>query len=171
MIQSTNDGHARRYRGGTRTRLVAEQRQVFHARAHEPEPGLGTAAREVGTLRQEAVAGMNGIATGRFRGRDERLRVQVGGGPGAREGMRLVGRPEMRALGVVRGVHRHGAQAQVGGRAGDADGDLAPVGDQQFRQAHDASFSGMIAASVQTGWVPIIPSHGAPISHVRDLAA
>ena len=46
----------------------------------------------------------------------------------------------MQAVRIVLGINRHRGQAHVGRRAGDADGDLAAIGDQQFRHAHDTCF-------------------------------
>ncbi len=56
----------RRDAGSGRSRagaaLIAEQAKLFGCRADEDQPRLGAAARELGALREEPVAGMHGVA-------------------------------------------------------------------------------------------------------------
>ena len=47
-----------------------------------------------------------------------------------------IGLARVQAGRVVLGVHRHRADAQVGAGLGDADGDLAAIGDQQGGKGH-----------------------------------
>jgi hypothetical protein len=91
--------------------------------------GLG----EVGVLRQEAVAGVDGVGAGLGRGVEDLGEVQVGlaGGLSA-QGERLVGEADVRSLGVGFGVHRHAGQPRVPGRPDHPNGDLAAVGDENL---------------------------------------
>ncbi|MCY1440530.1 hypothetical protein D9M71_568100 [compost metagenome] len=57
--------------------------------------------------------------------------VQVGRRAASRERHRKVGLAQVQRVAVVLGEHRDTADTQLGGGTGDADGDLATVGDQQ----------------------------------------
>jgi hypothetical protein len=50
--------------------------------------------------------------------------------------MTPIGHAQMQTAGIVFGIHRDRGQSQIGCGAGDADGDLAAVGDQQFGHTH-----------------------------------
>ena len=75
----------------SRAHLVAEQLEDFRPRADELDPFFGRAAGEPGVLAEEAVAGMDSVASGRFRDRHDLFDVEIGGGAGAAERAGLVG--------------------------------------------------------------------------------
>jgi hypothetical protein len=128
--------HASALGEGTGARLVAEQRQCLGARADERQASGGAAAREVGLLGEEAVAGMHGVAAGGG-GDGEQLRgVEVGGRADAAQRVRIVRVQAVQRRVVVLGEHRNRGDAERGGAVGDADGDLAAVGDQQAGARH-----------------------------------
>src|SRR3546814_1515409 len=62
--------------------------------------------------------------------------VQVRSDAAPRQGDRLVGLPGMQAGAVVGGIDRHAAHAEIGGRAKDADGAFAAIGDEQLLSGH-----------------------------------
>ena len=132
-----------RYVGGdcrsTGTTLVAEQFEMFGVGTDEDDACRITAAGETGAFGEEAVARMDGLASGGRRGVDNRLFVEVRRRALIGERVGLVGHARMQARGVVLRVDRHCAQAEVGGRSGNADGNLAAVGDQQSVEAHGVS--------------------------------
>jgi hypothetical protein len=71
------------------------------------------------------------------RRRDDRFRVQIGGGTPTRQRLHFVGEADVQALRVVDRVDGDGRQTHVGSRPRDADRDLAAIGDQQFSNGHD----------------------------------
>ncbi|MNV07893.1 hypothetical protein D3C71_983470 [compost metagenome] len=112
--------------------LVAEQAQLLGRGADEDQARVGAGLCEVGTLAEEAVAGMHRIAALRLRHRDQRGHVEVGRGPGRIERHRHIGQLHMQRSGIVARMHRHAGNAQVAQRAHQAHGDLAAVGNQNF---------------------------------------
>ena len=110
-------------------------------RRRRSDPGQARAHHrfgEVGVLRQEAIAGMDGV------GAAGPGRLQHGGDieialPGRRrpQAHGLVGFAHMRGLGVGVGIDRHGGQAHLAGGAEDPPCDLAAVGDQEGRDHSD----------------------------------
>ena len=124
-------GHAELARPGPGRGLVAEQRERFRPRSGEAQPGRGAPGGQFRPLGQETVPGVQHVAA-RPGGRgDDRVHVEVGrrSRPGQLD--RRVGPADVAAGGVVGGVDRHRLDAEHGRRRHDADGDLAPVGDQQ----------------------------------------
>jgi len=119
-------------RVGAGAGLVAEQIELLRRGADEDQPGLGTGRREGGVLRQEAVARMHGVAA-RLAGRgDDAGDVEIGCRAASRERPDLVDPPDVQRGGVVLRMDAHGCETEFGGGLGDADGDLAAVGDQEF---------------------------------------
>ena len=62
---------------------------------------------------------------------DQGLGVQIGARSHALQRHGIVGALAMQGGHVIFGIDRNGADAEVGGGAGDTDGDLAAIGDQQ----------------------------------------
>jgi hypothetical protein len=116
--------------------LVAEQRQRLGRRADEGETGLGAAGGEFGILRQEAVARVHAVAAALPGGGDEGADVEVGAHRVAAAGQFAgFGRhARVQGVGIRRRVDGHRLHAEPGGGPGDADGDLATVGDQYALQ-------------------------------------
>ncbi len=120
-------------------RLVAEQVERLRRRPDEDDALLGAAPGERGILAEKAIAGMHRVAFGRLGGRYHGLDIEIGprAAPGDFAGR--VGGADMQRLRIVGGMDRDGGEAGVAGGAGDADGDLAAVGDQQFMEGHGRS--------------------------------
>ena len=99
--------------------------------ADESNAGIDAGLREIGVLRQEAVAGMDAVGARGFGRGDQRIDTQIAvGGRRRADAVRLVGKPHMQRVRVGVGIDRDGAQAQPLGGAGDAAGDLTAIGDQ-----------------------------------------
>ena len=115
-------------------RLLAPHRgDRGRARAHEGDAGLFAGRRKLGPLRQEAVARMDGVGTCQLRRGDELLDDEVGLTRRRRaDADRLVAGRHMGHVGIGIGEDRDGRDAKPARGAGNADRDLAPVGNQQF---------------------------------------
>src|SRR5438093_195476 len=72
--------------------------------------------------------------------REELIDVEVGARAASPEGAGRVDVPAVETRRVVLGEDAHRLDAEVGRRARDANGDLAPVGDQQTCEAHRERF-------------------------------
>jgi hypothetical protein len=113
--------------------LVAEVADRLRAGPDPDQAGVQDRLGEVGVLRQEAVAGVDGVGAGLGRRIEDLGEVQLGlHGLLTAQGERLVGKPHMRCVGVGLGVHRHAGQARIAGRTDHPDCDLAAVGDENF---------------------------------------
>ena len=121
---------------GPGAHLVAKELEDVRSRADELDLRFGHAASKAGVLAQESVAGMDGVASGGLRDRHDLFDVQIGGRADAGERAGFIGLAGMKRAGVVFGKDRHGADAQLGGGARDADGYFASVGDQKTAEKH-----------------------------------
>ena len=117
-------GHQRRLRAGGDVAggdLVAEVADGLRAGPNPDQVGVEDRLGEVGVLRQEAVAGVDGVGAGLRGGVEDLAEVQVGLGGGlTAQGERLVGQPHVWCVGVGLGVHRHAGQARIAGRRPEA---------------------------------------------------
>ena len=138
-VDAGDRGHVRLGRRRAGPALVAEQLEVRDARPDEGDAGVRAGPGEAGVLGQEAVAGVDRVAAGGHGRRHDRLDVEVGRHAAGVEPDGLVGDARVQRLGVVLRVDGHAADAEVGRRAGDANRDLAAVGDQQAADGHGAS--------------------------------
>ncbi len=121
--------------------LIAERFHHVRIGTHEDDAFLAAAARERSILAQEAVAGVDGVGAV-FLGhaqqpfdvqiRLERLIV-------AANLVGFVGLVAVQRVAVLVGVHGHRGDAQLGGGAQHADGNFAPVGDEQLADVHGES--------------------------------
>ena len=128
--------------------LVAETFEDVCRGADERQAGGLAAAGEFGVLGEEAIAGMNGVAAVGEGDVDDLLLVEVRAGATSFQGDGLVGLARMQRGGVILGVNRQAVDIQFGGGAGDADGDLATVGDEQAGHGHgDSGLWSAIATS------------------------
>src|SRR5690606_34813457 len=122
-------------RGG----LVPHLPDLLAGGPDEREVGRGAGLGELRVLRQEAVAGMDGVGAGDLGGRDDGGDPQVGlptrGRPDADV---VVGEADVRRLAVRLAVHRHGADAHLAARPDDPQGDLPAVRDQHLAE-HQAA--------------------------------
>ena len=114
--------------------LVAQVADGLRRRPDPDQAGVDDGLREVGVLRQEAVAGVDGVGAGLGGGVEDLVEDEVGlGGRGAAEGECLIRQLDEQGVGVGLGVHGNAGQAGILRRADHADGDLAAVGDEDLR--------------------------------------
>ncbi len=116
--------------------LVAEQPQHVGCRADEGQAGVEACLREIRVLGQEAIAGMDQLAARAASGAHHLLDIEVGARAAARQRHGFIGLAHVQRVAVVLAVHGHARHAQGRGRAGDADGDFATVGDQELGRIH-----------------------------------
>ncbi len=128
----------RRYAGllGRRDRpgLVAGELEHLGGRPDEGDARVGARLGEVGVLREEPVARVDGVRTGLDRHLDDRLGVQVGAHRVAdlADLVGLVGLHPVLGPAVLVGEDRHRARAHLRRRAERPDRDLASVGHQDL---------------------------------------
>ena len=150
---------AGRLGGGDRPGLVAGQRQHLGGRADEGDAGVGAGLGELRVLREEAVARVDRVGAGLHRGRDDRLRVEVGAHRVAAlaDLVGLVGLQPVLGAPVLVGEDGDRLGAELVGGPERTDGDLAAVGDQHLGE-HALQASGRrVTADVA--------------SHARSVAA
>ena len=99
-------------------------------------PAAVARSRQRRVLGEEAITGMDCITAGVDSGGDHGVDVEVGGGATTGELHRLVGGAGVERGAVVGGMDGDGGEAEIGRGATDADGDLAPVGDEQLGETH-----------------------------------
>ena len=132
--------------------LVAEAVDGLGAGPDPHQTGVDDLLREAGVLGEEAVAGVNGIRTRLVGDLDELVLQQVGvAGRRAPEGVGLVRDLDVEGVPVGVGVDGHGCDPVVGAGAGDADGDLTAVGDEDFADGH-ASDSSVTSGAIDRWW-------------------
>ena len=112
-------------------RFVAEQRERSRRGPHELQARRFARTGEGGVLAEEAVARVYGVAARLLPGPHHFGDVQVGRRASAGEGDGFIRLPHVQGAFVLFGVHGHRGNVQFRRGAGDADGDFAPVGDQQ----------------------------------------
>ncbi len=131
-VEDGGGGHPRLDGDPLRGNLVAEQRDLIGTGPHPDQPGLDDPPGEFGVLGEEAVAGVNGVTARCGRRCDDGVDVQVRlRRRGATEGDGEVDRVDVERAGVGLGVDADRVDAHPAGGAGDAAGDLAPVGDEE----------------------------------------
>jgi hypothetical protein len=108
---------------------------------------------EVRVLRQEAVAGMDGVGAGDFRCRQDGGDIEVALARRRRADTdRLVGQPHVHRIAVGRRIDRDRLDTHLAAGAMDAKRDLAAVGDQDFLE-HGYRYSTIISGwPNSTGW-------------------
>ena len=115
--------------------LVAERTDRGGRGTDPGQPGVHDGLGELGVLGEEAVAGVDGVGAGARRDVEQLVDDEVGlAGRRAAEGVRLVGDLHVLGVAVRVGVDRDRADAGVLAGAGDPDGDLAAVGDEDLRE-------------------------------------
>ncbi len=133
-FEAGDDWHARARRQAARRRLVPQHVQQIGARSDERDPGRLAGARQRGVLRQEPVAGMDEPDALFLRQGHDTGHVEVGldRSLALADLVGLVGLEPVQAERILFRKHRHRAQAQLRGRAHDADGNLPPIECKQF---------------------------------------
>jgi hypothetical protein len=136
IVQQTRTGqqwyavHSRKLSSGV---LQPERAHLIGCRADEGDAGFDACRREVGVLRQEAVAGMNRLRSSRSRRLENAIATQIALGRRRRaDAHRLVGRTYVQRRRIRFGIdgdrlHAHPAQG-----ADHAASDGATVGDEDF---------------------------------------
>ena len=112
--------------------LVAQGAHHLRFRPDEDDAGRSAGLGEVRVLREEAVAGMDGVDMRLFRHADDVVDVEVSLDrllAGADE-IGFVRLEAVQGEAVLVGIDGHRADAQFGSRTHDADGDFAAVGDE-----------------------------------------
>ena len=113
--------------------LVAHQANGFGAWSDEGEATAHHAFGEVGVLRHEAVAGVNGVGAGHFRGGNDGGHVEVAfAGRRRANAHRLIGEQYVFLLAISAGVNRDSGDAEFTAGALNAQCDFAAIGDQDF---------------------------------------
>ena len=136
--------HAHRLRQLARGDLVAELAHGLRRRPDEDDAGLGAGGGEVRVLRQQAIARVDGVDVRLARDADHLTDVEIGG-DGSQTLADLVGLVRLEPVQgelVLLGEHRHGGDAELVGRAEDANGDLRPVGDKDLADGQNAHSGG-----------------------------
>ena len=159
-VQLRQDGHARGSHQLLRLDLGAHRGDRRGGRADPDQARVEHGLGELRVLREEAVAGVDGVGPRRAGGVDQQVGPQVG------VGRRRAGQPDgavglgpVRAVGVRVGVDGDRADAEVAAGAEDPPGDLAAVG-------HQDSCDHVSAHIRKTPK----PGVSAPGSHALDLA-
>jgi CDP-diacylglycerol--glycerol-3-phosphate 3-phosphatidyltransferase len=133
MLKAAAGGGGKGLRLVARARLRSHQLDRSRRRPDPHEARLLHRPRETGVLGQEPVAGMHGPGTGRSRRRQQLLDDEIALGRGrSAQSVRLVGvaRMERRAIDIR--VDRDRPDPEIAEGATDADGDLAPVRDEDL---------------------------------------
>ena len=124
--------HTRFDRRLLRRHLVAEQGDLIGGRPDPDQPGVDHGPCERRVLGEEAVAGVDRVASGVERGLEHSVPTEVRLGrarPTERHGE--VDRVDVQRVAVGLGVHADRLDAHLAGRRRDPHGDLAAVGDEQ----------------------------------------
>ena len=132
-VAARQDRHAGLLHHPARPRLVAHQ--ADHLRVGTDEPDVAGLAdfREIGALRQEAVARVNRVGAGDLGRADHRRHVQVAvGAPRRADADVLVGKAAVQRVLVGLGEDRHRLDAELAAREDDAQRDFAAVRDQDL---------------------------------------
>ena len=120
------------------------ERNCLRSRADERQARVRTPARNLRS-RQEPVARMHHRGARFLRDVNDAIDAQVAFARRARaDRVGLVSRSDVQGLPVALGIHGDGAPAQLPARTDDAHGDLAAVGDEDFRGGSLLRHSGML---------------------------
>ncbi len=112
-----------------RRHLVARHFEHARGRADEGDAGVSSGLREVGVLREEAVAGVNGVSATLLGYPNDFLDIEVStnGVTLFANLIRLIGFQAMHGVAVFVGENRDGARPNLDCRTKRPNSDLAPV--------------------------------------------
>ena len=129
-----DDRNAGRYRHAPRRSLVAQGAHGFRRGADEGDAGTFAGIDEIGVLGQQAIAGVDGIGPGEFGDADDFGDAEVSphGRHPLADPVGLIRLEAVQAQLVFLGKDGDGFLAHLIGGPHDADGDLAPVGDEDL---------------------------------------
>src|SRR5690606_18187471 len=133
-LDARHDRYARLDGKAPRRGLVAERLEQLRVRPDERDPRLFAGARQVGILRQEPVARVDGVDALLARQRDNALYVEVGldRAFALADLVGLVGLEAVQTERVFLGEDGDGPQPELGRRPHDADGDFPAVERKQL---------------------------------------
>ncbi len=134
---SRNGRHAEFFRPVLGRDLVAEELEAVRRRPDKGEPGGLHRLGEGDVLAQESVSRMDSVASGLACDLDDPSDVEIGAGAGGAERNSVIGAPCMQALLIIRRMDGDSLDPHFGGGSGNANGDLATIGDQQLSYGHD----------------------------------
>ena len=137
-------GNPHRLHGRFRGRLVPHRANRVGGRSNEGEAVITAHLGELVVLRQEAVAGVDGVSTAGGGGRQDVGNVEVAlAAQGFAHADRFICELHMQSVFIHRAVNRHGGNAELAAASNDPEGNLAAVGDQHFADGHPAACSGL----------------------------
>ena len=117
----------------TRFNLVAQLGNGVGLGANPGQPGINHSARKGFAFGQETIARMHCIGARFFGNRNQLGDVQIGvDGLVAIKAKGFIGHACVQGVDIGIGVNGHGLHTVISAGAGDADGDLATVGNQYF---------------------------------------
>ncbi len=132
VVRAGRDRDARCDHRVARLDFVAHLADHLRRGADETDAAARADGRQIGVFGQKAIARMQCVATGGGRQIDQRVRVEIAQNRILADVISLVGLLHMERVAVGVGVDGDRLDAELGAGAHDADGDLAPVGDQYF---------------------------------------
>eukprot|EP01022_Parablepharisma_sp_SALTPOND_P017912 TRINITY_DN290_c1_g3_i4.p2 TRINITY_DN290_c1_g3~~TRINITY_DN290_c1_g3_i4.p2 ORF type:complete len:1276 (+),score=518.94 TRINITY_DN290_c1_g3_i4:24104-27931(+) len=144
--------HGRRFHQRLGGRLGAHGANGRGRRADEDQAGIGAGLGELGVLRQETIAGMDGLRAGSEGGGDDLVTAQVTFlGRGRAQMHAFIAGRDMLGARIGIGIHGHrgNAQATCGGR--HAAGDFAAIGDQDLAE-HGVSSVAWFRCGTRRTW-------------------
>ncbi|MCY1363691.1 hypothetical protein D9M69_504660 [compost metagenome] len=131
-VVAGHQGHAGGFHQGLGGGLAAHGVDGGGRRAEEDQAGIGNGAGEAGVLREEAIAGVDGLGAAGLGGGDQLVHQQVAFCRlGAAEVHGDIGFAHMAGVAVDGAMHGHSTDTEGLGGAHDAAGDFTAVGDQQ----------------------------------------
>ena len=133
QVAPGDHGHARSLRGAAGGVLIAHAVDDLGGRTDERKAALLALAHEARVLREEPVAGMDRLGARLHGGGQDRILVEVAlRETRAADAVGLIGETHVQGLGVRGRVDGDGPHAHVAAGANHANGDLAPVRDQNL---------------------------------------
>ena len=133
--EAGDDVDARLFRQLLALDLVPHRRDRAHGRPDEGDALLRQRLGKGGALGEEAVARMHGLGPGLLAGGDDLVGDQVAFGRRRRADMhRLVRHGDEGRAGIGIGIDRDGCDPHLPRRGDDPAGDLAAIGNQDFRE-------------------------------------
>ncbi|MDT4844570.1 hypothetical protein FQZ97_785360 [compost metagenome] len=141
-VRARHARHAGADHGLLGRNLVAHQANRLGRRADEGEPALLDPLGEIGVLRQEAVAGVNGFGVGHLGRGDDGGHAEVALPRSRRPDTdRLIRQAHILGIAIGFGIDHHRLDAHLTASALDPQGNFTPVGDQDFFEHGPAAYS------------------------------
>ncbi len=130
--------HARLDRHFAGAGLTAHHRDDFRGWADEGQAGIATRSSKAGVLGEKTIARVDGVRTTALRRIDDPFDPQIAFSRGARADVNsLIRLAHMPRITIAVGIDRDRRDAHLAAGANDPDGDLSPVGDEDFHIGGD----------------------------------